>query len=222
MFHILLAEDDNNLRNALSKALHNAGYTVAEAADGKEAYDKFCGQQFDLVITDIMMPVMDGNELTAEIRKISADTPVLMLTALEAIDDKERGFNAGADDYLVKPFALKELVLRVKALLRRYSAVSENKIVLPHTELNYNTNTAIINGQGVELTKKEFMLLFKLLSNPNIIFSREQLMNEIWGYDNDSGDRTVDTHIKCLRSKTENEDFRIVTVRGLGYKAVLQ
>lgn len=222
MFRILLAEDDTNLRNALSKALHNAGYTVADAADGKAAYDEFCDRQFDLVITDIMMPVMDGNELTAEIRKISADTPVLMLTALEAIEDKEKGFNSGADDYLVKPFALKELVLRVKALLRRYSAVSENKIVLSHTELNYNTNTAIINGQGVELTKKEFMLLFKLLSNPNIIFSREQLMNEIWGYDNDSGDRTVDTHIKCLRSKTKNEDFRIVTVRGLGYKAVLQ
>ncbi|MGN0695665.1 MAG: response regulator transcription factor [Oscillospiraceae bacterium] len=222
MFHILLAEDDTNLRNALSKALNNAGYTVSEAADGREAYDKFCRRQFDLVITDIMMPVMDGNELTSAIRDISADIPVLMLTALEAIDDKERGFNAGADDYLVKPFALKELVLRVKALLRRYGAVSENKIVLPHTELNYNTNTVIINGQGVELTKKEFMLLFKLLSNPNIIFSREQLMDEIWGYDSDSGDRTIDTHIKCLRSKTENEDFKIVTVRGLGYKAVLQ
>lgn len=222
MFHILLAEDDTNLRNALSKALHNAGYTVADAVDGKAAYDIFCSEQFDLVITDIMMPIMDGNELTAEIRQISADTPVLMLTALEAIDDKEKGFNAGADDYLVKPFALKELVLRVKALLRRYSAVSENKIVLPHTELNYNTNTAIINGKGVELTKKEFLLQFKLLSNPNIIFSREQLMNEIWGYDSDSADRTVDTHIKCLRNKTENEDFKIVTVRGLGYKAVLQ
>ncbi|MGN0692633.1 MAG: response regulator transcription factor [Oscillospiraceae bacterium] len=222
MFHILLAEDDTNLRNALTKALQNAGYTVSEAADGKEAYEKFCDRQFDLVITDIMMPVMDGNELTAEIREISEDIPILMLTALEAIDDKERGFNAGADDYLVKPFALKELVLRVKALLRRYGAVSENKIVLPHTELNYNTFTVIINGQGVELTKKEFMLLFKMLSNPNMIFSREQLMNEIWGYDSDSGDRTVDTHIKCLRSKTENEDFKIVTVRGLGYKAVLQ
>lgn len=221
MFNILLAEDDTNLRNALSKALHNTGYTVSDAANGKTAYDKFCSEHFDLVITDIMMPIMDGNELTAEIRKISTDIPILMLTALEAIEDKEKGFNVGADDYLVKPFALKELMLRVKALLRRYGSVLENKIILPHTKLNYNTNTVLVNGQSVELTKKEFLLLFKLLSNPNIIFSREQLINEIWGYDSDSGDRTVDTHIKCLRNKIENGDFKIVTVRGLGYKAVL-
>lgn len=221
MFHILLAEDDTNLRNVVKKSLCNAGYTVVAVADGKTAYEKFCSERFDLVITDIMMPFMDGNELTAEIRKLSEDIPILMLTALEAIDDKEKGFNVGADDYLVKPFILKELALRIKALLRRYKAVSEDKIVLPHTELSFNTNTAVINGQNVELTKKEFLLLFKLLSNPNIIFSREQLINEIWGYDSESADRTVDTHIKWLRDKTENEDFKIVTVRGLGYKAVL-
>lgn len=221
MFHILLAEDDNNLRNVVEKSLHNAGYTVVAVADGKAAYDKFCAERFDLVITDIMMPFMDGHELTAEIRKLSEDTPIIMLTALEAIDDKEKGFNVGADDYLVKPFVLKELALRVKALLRRYKAVSEDKIVLPHTELHFNTNTVVIDGKNVELTKKEFLLLFKLLSNPNIIFSREQLINEIWGYDSESSDRTVDTHIKWLRDKTESEDFKIVTVRGLGYKAVL-
>lgn len=221
MFHILLAEDDTNLRNVLEKSLRNAGYTVVAAADGRAAYEQFCAQRFDLVITDIMMPFLDGNELTAEIRRLSADTPVLMLTALETIEDKEKGFGMGADDYLVKPFVLKELVLRVKALLRRYQAVSENKITLPHTELSFQTNTAIINGKKVELTKKEFLLLFKLLSNPNIIFSREQLINEIWGFDSESSDRTVDTHIRWLREKTENEDFRIVTVRGLGYKAVL-
>ena len=222
MFHVLLAEDDTNLRNALSTALRNAGYTVADAPDGRVAYERFCEERFDLVITDVMMPFMDGNELTAQIRKLSEDTPILMLTALEALEDKEKGFNAGADDYLVKPFALKELILRAKALLRRYHAVSESQIILPHTQLNFNTNTAIINGRGVELTKKEFLLLFKLLSNPNIIFSREQLINEIWGFDSESGDRTVDTHIKWLRDKTENADFKIVTVRGLGYKAVLQ
>lgn len=221
MFHILFAEDDMNLRNVVTKTLCNSGYTVVAVADGKAAYESFCSEQFDLVITDIMMPYMDGNQLTAEIRKISEDTPILMLTALDAIDDKEKGFNSGADDYLVKPFELKELVLRAKALMRRYNAVSENKIILPHTELNYNTNTALINGQSTELTKKEFLLLFKLLSNPNIIFSREQLINEIWGYDSDSGDRTVDTHIKWLRDKAENDDFKIVTVRGLGYKVIL-
>ena len=221
MFHILLAEDDANLRNVVKKSLKNSGYTVVAVADGKAAYDKFCAERFDLVITDIMMPFMDGHELTAEIRKLSEDTPIIMLTALEAIDDKEKGFNVGADDYLVKPFVLKELALRVKALLRRYKAVSEDKIVLPHTELHFNTNTVVIGGKNVELTKKEFLLLFKLLSNPNIIFSREQLINEIWGYDSESSDRTVDTHIKWLRDKTESEDFKIVTVRGLGYKAVL-
>lgn len=221
MFHILLAEDDTNLRVVVEKTLRGAGYTVEAAADGKTAYEKFCQERFDLVITDIMMPFMDGNRLTQKIRELSGEIPVLMLTALETIDDKEKGFHSGADDYLVKPFSLKELVLRTKALMRRYGMVSENKIVLPHTELNYNTNTAVIDGANVELTKKEFLLLFKLLSNPNVIFSREQLLDEIWGYDNDSKDRTVDTHIRWLRNKTENEDFKIVTVRGLGYKAVL-
>ena len=221
MFKILLAEDEKNLRNVLTSTLGKEGYSVTSTENGQIAFDKFCEEKFDLVITDVMMPVMDGNELTAKIRTIMPDTPILMLTALETIDDKERGFGAGADDYLTKPFALKELLLRIKALLRRYGEVCENKIVLPHTELNYNTNSAIINGKPVELTKKEFMLLFKLLSRPNMIFSREQLMDDIWGYDSESNDRTVDTHIKWLREKAENEDFKIVTVRGLGYKAVL-
>lgn len=222
MFKILIAEDDKNLRNILVSTLKKENYSVAAADNGKTALDLFCNEKFDLVVTDVMMPVMDGNELCAELRKITPEIPVLMLTALETLDDKERGFNAGADDYLTKPFALKELLLRIKALLRRYGEVYENKIILPHTELDFATNTAVLNGNAVELTKKEFLLLFKLLSNPNIIFSREQLMNEIWGYDSESSDRTVDTHIKWLRDKTENEDFKIVTVRGLGYKAVLQ
>lgn len=221
MFKILLAEDERNLRNVLTSTLGKEGYSVAAVENGQIALNRFCEEKFDLVITDVMMPVMDGNELTAKIRYIMPDTPILMLTALEAIDDKERGFGAGADDYLTKPFALKELLLRIKALLRRYGEVCENKIVLPHTELNYNTNSAMINGVEIKLTKKEFMLLFKLLSNPNMIFSREQLMDDIWGYDNDSNDRTVDTHIKWLRQKAENEDFKIVTVKGLGYKVVL-
>ncbi|MGN0655239.1 MAG: response regulator transcription factor [Ruminiclostridium sp.] len=221
MFKILVAEDERNLRNILCSTLNKEGYSVVTYENGQTAFDQFCEEKFDLVITDVMMPVMDGNELTAKIRSISPDTPILMLTALDAIDDKERGFVAGADDYLTKPFALKELLLRIKALLRRYGEVCENKIVLPHTELNYNTNTAIINGVTVELTKKEFLLLFKLLSYPNTIFSREQLMDDIWGFDSESSDRTVDTHIRWLRDKTENDDFKIVTVRGLGYKAVL-
>lgn len=222
MFKILIAEDDKNLRNILVSTLQKENYTVVAAENGETALESFCNEKIDLVVTDVMMPIMDGNELCAELRKIAPEIPVLMLTALETLDDKEKGFDAGADDYLTKPFALKELLLRIKALLRRYGAVYENKVVLPHTELDFAANTAIINGKKTELTKKEFLLLFKLLSNPNMIYSREQLMNEIWGYDSESSDRTVDTHIKWLRDKTENEDFKIVTVRGLGYKAVLQ
>lgn len=222
MFKILLAEDEKNLRNVLASTLTKEGYRVITAENGRLAFDKFCEEKFDLVITDVMMPEMNGNDLTKNLRALAPDTPVLMLTALEALNDKEKGFGAGADDYLTKPFALKELLLRIKALLRRYGAAYEKKIVLPHTELHYDTNVALVNGKATELTKKEFLLLFKLLSHPNVIFSREQLMNEIWGYDSESADRTVDTHIKWLRDKTENEDFRIVTVRGLGYKAVLK
>lgn len=221
MFKVLIAEDDNNLRNILVATLQKEGYSVISSDNGQSAYDEFCNDKIDLVVTDIMMPKMDGNELTAKVRALNADVPILMLTALEALDDKERGFGSGADDYLTKPFALKELLLRVKALLRRYGAVYENRIALPHTELNAQTNTVTLNGAPIELTKKEFLLLFKLLSYPNIIFSREQLMNDIWGYESDSMDRTVDTHIKWLRSKVDSADFKIVTVRGLGYKAVL-
>jgi DNA-binding response OmpR family regulator len=222
MFKILLAEDDRNLRNALVQSIKSNGYEVIGAENGKEAFDKFLTEHFDLVVTDIMMPVMDGNELTSKIKNENPNTPILMLTALESIDDKEKGFGSGADDYLVKPFALKELLLRIKALLRRYESTFENKIEFAHTKLDYNTFALEINGKEIELTKKEFLLLFKLLSNPNVIFSREHLMNEIWGYECSSFDRTVDTHIKVLREKVESPDFEIVTVRGLGYKASLK
>lgn len=221
MFKILIAEDDENLKNIIASTLRKENYTVLTAANGKEAADVFYTEKVDLVITDIMMPIFDGNQLCEIIKKTSADLPVIMLTALETIDDKEKGFNSGADDYLTKPFALKELLLCVKAMLRRYGKAHENKIVLKHTELDYATLTVLLNGKNVELAKKEFLLLFKLLSHPNVIFSREQLMDDIWGYDNDSTDRTVDTHIKWLRDKVPSDDFHIVTIRGIGYKAVL-
>lgn len=207
MFKILIAEDESNLRKVLSSTLIKEGYAVTAAENGQTAFDKFCKDKFDLVVTDVMMPVMDGNELTLQIRSVAPDTLILMITALEDLDDKERGFSSGADDYLTKPFAIKEMLLRIKALLRRYGKVFKSRIILPHTELDYSTNTAMINGITVELTRKEFGLLFKLLSHPNTIFSREQLMDDIWGYDSESNDRTVDTHIKWLRDKTESEDF---------------
>ncbi|MDE6201665.1 MAG: response regulator transcription factor [Clostridiales bacterium] len=221
MFKVLIAEDDNNLRKILAATFKKEGFSVVAVENGRAAYDELGNDKIDLVVTDVMMPIMDGNELAAKVRALKPDVPILMLTALETLDDKEKGFTSGADDYLTKPFALKELLLRVKALLRRYGAVYENKIVLPHTELNYQTNTVFVDGKPIELTKKEFLLLFKLLSSPNIIFSREQLLNDIWGYDSESADRTVDTHIKWLRSKVDSVDFNIVTIRGLGYKAVL-
>lgn len=221
MFGILIAEDDDNLRKIIAATLAKENYTVRSAANGAAALDLFCAEKADLVVTDVMMPIMDGNALCGEIRKLAPDVPILMLTALETLEDKERGFGVGADDYLTKPFALKELSLRIKALLRRYGKACENRIALAHTVLDYAKLSTTVNGKAIELTKKEFLLLYKLLSCPNIILSREQLMDEIWGYDSDSTDRTVDTHIKWIRDKVQSDDFKIVTVRGLGYKAVI-
>ena len=222
MLKILIAEDEPCLKNAIAKTLQNDGFYTIECHDGLEALAAFRNEYIDLIVTDIMMPNMDGNKLVAEIRKTNKDIPILMLTALESIEDKEKGFNCGADDYLVKPIHMKELCLRVRALLRRYKINSENRIELPNTLLDINSQTLTIKGKVVELNKKEFQLLFKLLSNPDIILSREQLLNELWGFDNESNDRTVDTHISRLREKAASEDYEISTVWGLGYKAVLK
>ena len=222
MFKILLAEDEPHLRAAIAKSLRGEGYTVLDCYDGKNALDTFHSGHVDLVVTDIMMPRLDGNRLAAEIRKTNKDIPILMLTALETIDDKEKGFSSGTDDYLVKPVHIKELILRVKALLRRYKINSENKIELPNTVMDFSSQALFVSGQPIELTKKEFQLLFKLLSSPNKIFSREQLIAEIWGYESDSSDRTVDTHVSWLKKKAASPDYEISTVWGLGYKAVLK
>ena len=222
MAKILIAEDEAHLRNAIAIALKDEGYKVTECFDGKDALRAFGSEHFDLVITDVMMPRVDGNELVSAIRSSNKEVPILMLTALETIEDKTRGFESGTDDYLVKPILMKELSLRVKAMLRRGKIFSENKIELPNTTLDMTTQTLKIKGKDVELTKKEFQLLFKMLSYPNKIFSREQLLSEIWGFETDSLDRTVDTHMSWLRQKAVSPDFEIVTVRGLGYKAVVK
>jgi DNA-binding response OmpR family regulator len=222
MIKILVAEDEPHLRAAIAKSLANEGYAVVECFDGKNALEAFNKEHIDLIVTDVMMPRMNGNELAAEIRKANRDIPIIMLTALEAIDDKEKGFDSGTDDYLVKPILMKELAIRVKAMLRRVKINSEKKIELPHTSLDLGNHSLTINGKAVELNKKEFQLLFKLLANPNTIFGREQLLNEIWGYESDSSDRTVDTHISWLKKKAASADFEILTVWGLGYKAVLK
>lgn len=222
MFKILVAEDEKNIRLLIKKTLEAEGYEVVDCSDGKMALYNFERQHFDLIVTDIMMPFMDGNQLVKEIRKITTDIPILMLTALETIEDKQHGFDNGTDDYLVKATSMRELVMRVKALLKRYKNEVNKQIEFASVVLNFDNNSIKIAGETIELPKKQFLLLFKLLSNPNKIFSRDQLMDEIWGMGNDYNDRTVDTHISWLKTKTKCEDFEIITVRGIGYKAVIK
>lgn len=221
MIKILVVEDEPNLRVALQKTLEFEGYLVITANNGLEALEKFSSDQVDLIISDIMMPLLDGYDFIYQIRKVNQAIPILLLTALETINDKEKAFNLGSDDYLVKPLVMKELLLRVKALLRRHKINSEQIIVLKHTIIDFKTQTLKINNQVIELNNKEFQLLFKLLSNPETIYSREQLLNEVWGHDAFSMDRTVDTHISWLREKAPSPDFEIITVWKLGYKVVI-
>ncbi|MCL2255327.1 MAG: response regulator transcription factor [Firmicutes bacterium] len=222
MIKILVAEDEPNLRAMIAKSLIKEGYKVTECYDGKNALDTFYNEHFDLVVTDIMMPRMDGNQFAKQARAGNPDIPILMLTALESIDDKEKGFSSGTDDYLVKPILMKELVMRVKALLRRYKINSEKRIELENSVVDFSMGELSIKGAKINLSKKEFQLLSKLLSSPNIIFSREQLLDEIWGYESESTDRTVDTHISSLKKKAACGDFEILTVWGIGYKAVIK
>lgn len=222
MFKILVAEDEYYIRDLICKNLTHNGYSTICAKDGVEAFEIIESEHIDLVVTDIMMPHLNGNILTKKIRQINEDIPIIMLTALDTFSDKEKGFNSGADDYLVKPVDMQELILRVKALLRRYKAVSENKFEHKSVKLDYLTQSCFIKDKQIELTTKEFQLIYKMVTSPNRIFTREQLMNEIWGYDSESYERTVDTHIKRLREKLASKDFEIITVRGLGYKVVLR
>jgi len=201
MFKILLAEDDPHLRKLLTLHLTQNGFEVLPCADGTTAWNRFASEHVDLLITDVMMPGLDGNALARKVRESNNDLPILMLTALESFSDKEKGFQSGSDDYLVKPVDLKELILRLKALLRRYQIASENRIKHKSLVLNYANNGVTVAGEPVELTKKEFLLLFKLVSNPGIIFTRNQLLDEIWGFDTESLDRTVDTHIARVYRK---------------------
>ena len=221
MFKVLVVEDDSNIRSLVSKFLENEGFEVSQAVDGQEALRIYEEQHFDILITDVMMPKTDGNELANIIRVQNKDIPIMMLTALESIDDKEKSFLSGSDDYMVKPVDMKELVLRVKALLRRYKIATENKIDYKSLHMDFKSLVVTVSGQNIELTQKEFGLLYKLISNPNTIFTRNQLINEIWGYESESYDRTVDTHVKRIREKVKCEDIQLITVRGLGYKVVL-
>ncbi len=219
MFRILVVEDDKNLQRLMAAVLRQNGYEVLTADDGRQALEVHAEHHVDLLICDVMMPHMSGYQLTRELRQAHYDLPVLMVTARESIEDKRRGFVVGTDDYMVKPIDLDELLLRVTALLRRARINAERKLSVGALCLDYDGFTATNNDSEIPLTQKEFLLLFKLLSYPKQIFTRRQLMDEIWGMDNESDERTVDVHVKRLREKLESvKDIEIQTVRGLGYK----
>lgn len=219
MFNILVVEDSTNIRKLMAARLEQEGYVVYEAEHGEAALSILDNQQIDLIVSDIMMPAMDGYELTKTLREADFNLPILMVTAKESFEDKKKGFSVGTDDYMVKPINMNEMVLRVEALLRRAKIATEHKLKVGEVTLDYDALTVTAKDKVYELPKKEFYLLFKLLSYPKKIFTRQQLMDEIWGMDVDIDERTVDSHIKKLRSKFEDiEEFKIVTIRGLGYK----
>ena len=221
MFHILVVEDDLNTRKLMEAVLLDERYIPILAENAQDALDTLERQHIDLMITDIMMPGMDGYILTEQLREAGYDFPILMVTARETIKDKRKGFIVGTDDYMVKPVDEEELILRVKALLRRAKIVNERKIAIGRVTLNYDTLTVSRESERVALPQKEFMLLYKLLSYPDQVFTRMQLMDEIWGVDTESDEHTVSVHIGRLRERFYTwPEFSIETVRGLGYKAV--
>lgn len=223
MFRILIVEDDAELRQLFQHILIKNGYDVAGVSDGKQAMDALAADYFDLIISDIMMPVMDGYELVRSIRESGVNIPVMMITAKDAFDDMRMGFLSGTDDYMVKPVNVNEMVLRVGALLRRAQMISERRQVIGGTTLECDSLTVIRNGKSTVLPQKEFMLLYKMASFPGKIFTRQQLMDEIWGYESETDSHTVDVHIGRLRDRfRDSTDFRIVTMRGVGYKVVKQ
>lgn len=222
MFNILVVEDDKNLRKLITTCLKREQYKTYEATNGVEALDILDKNYIDLIVTDIMMPQMDGYELTRELRQAKYNTPILLITAKSTINDKKEGFYVGADDYMVKPIDIEELSLRVKALLKRAKLTAEQKIKIGKLVINYNQLSVVKEDRSYTLAQKEFYLLYKLLSNPGKIFTRQELMEEIWGLENDSDYRTVDVHIKRIREKLADiNEFEIVTVRGIGYKSII-
>lgn len=221
MFHILVVDDDKNTRFLLRELLESERYTVTEAANGEEALNVLDSEHIDLAVVDIMMPKVDGYEFTRELRYYSAGLPVLMVSAKQLPEDRKKGFLAGIDDFMTKPFDNEELLLHVKALLRRAKIESERKIIIGDVTLDYDSFTVSRGNEQIELPQKEFLLLYKLLSYPDKIFTRLQLMDEIWGMECDTVPETVTVHIGRLRKRFEGwNEFEIQSIRGLGYKAV--
>lgn len=223
MVTILVVEDDKNLQRLMETVLKNNGYNVLLGKNGLEALDIIDKKHIDLMISDIMMPGMDGYSLVESLRQANYNLPILLVTAKETFEDKRKGFNLGVDDYMVKPIDMDEMILRVEALLRRSKIINENRLTVGDVEIDYNTLIVSRAEESLELPKKEFDILFKLLSYPKQIFTRQQIMDEIWGIDSETDERTVDVHIKRLRDKLiDFKEFEIITVRGLGYKVEIK
>lgn len=221
MFHILIAEDDSELNQLFQHVLRRSGYEATGVENGVQALEALDNAYYDMIISDVMMPGMDGLELVSALRENGNNIPVLMITAKDAFDDMRSGFASGTDDYMVKPVNINEMVLRVGALLRRARMVSEHRLRFGDTIMESDSLTVTSHGKRMVLPQKEFMLLYKMASFPGRIFTRQQLMDEIWGYDSQSDLHTVDVHIGRLRDRfRDNPDFEIVTMRGVGYKAV--
>jgi two-component system, OmpR family, response regulator len=221
MFQVLVAEDNPNTRKLMETVLRRDGYEVFTAQDGAEALRVMGGQHIDIVLLDVMMPKMDGYAFTEELRQNGDNTPILMITARQLPADKRLGFLAGTDDYMTKPVDMEEMLLRIRALLRRAQIVNAHRLQIGEVTLYYDTLTVTRGEDSQTLPQKEFYLLYKLLAYPNQIFTRIQLMDEIWGMESESTDTTVNVHINRLRRRFETyPEFELVAVRGLGYKAV--
>ena len=222
MTNILVVEDNAGMRGLMRIHLSRAGYQVLEAADGKKALDAMEHNRVDLIVADVMMPNMDGLELTRELRSAGTELPILIVTARDTLDDKRTGFRAGADDYLTKPLDMEEMLLHIEALLRRWGKTVTREMKVGGCTLRPESLTVTGEGYCITLRQKEYLLLEKLLSYPGRVFTRAQLLDELWGYDCDSDPRTVDSHIKQLRKKLKNADsIRIQTIRGLVYRAAV-
>lgn len=223
MFKILLVEDDKELNKTVCTYLNKNGYDTIGCLDANDAYNEMYGNVFDLIISDIMMPKIDGFEFAQTVRSLNQEIPILFMTARDDFTSKQRGYRIGIDDYMVKPIDLDELLLKIGALLRRAKIANSKKLIVGKLTLDAEERTAVLDGEDIPLTVREFNLLYKLLSYPKKTFTRSQLMNEFWDVETESSSRTVDVYIRKLREKLADcDDFEIVTVHGLGYKAVLK
>lgn len=222
MIHILVVDDDKDLNRTVCTYLNDCGFEAKGALGAREAYDELYHNLYDLLISDIMMPEIDGFEFAEAVRRVNKQIPILFMSAKDDLTSKRRGFIAGIDDYMVKPIELAELEMRVRALLRRINIEMERKITIGNLELDADGMTATVDGEEIPVTTREFQILFKLLSYPKKTFTRAQLMDEFWGIDAESSLRAVDVYVTKLRDKfSDCNGFEIKTVRGLGYKAVL-